>query len=201
MKKILLFVFALVSAPATAFSADAPATYYVPPAQFNAALQVMDMGFSNVFALFQSATGSFAFDEAGKSISRLRIALDATSLVSGNPDSQRGLANLLGIMQYPEIRITAPDSVAFADGKAELKGTLTLHGVSKPITFEVTLNHVGKSPRGGGMWSGEGDAIGLSLKGNFKRADFGIGDDPGADAPARFGDTLTLMLEMQGIRQ
>jgi polyisoprenoid-binding protein YceI len=102
-------------------------------------------------------------------------------------------------MQYPEIRITAPDSVTFEDGKAQVKATLTLHGASKPVTFDAVLNHVGKSPHGGGMWASEGDAVGLSLKANFKRADFGLTDDP--DMPQRFGDTMTLMLEVQGLRQ
>jgi len=179
--------------------ASDPVTYYVPPPQFSAALQVMDLGFANVFALFQNATGSFSFDESDKSLSHLRLALDATSLTSGNSGSQQDLANLLGIMQYNEIRIVAPDSVTFTDGKADVKATLTLHGTSKPVTFQAVLNHVGKSPHGGGMWSSEGDAVGLSLHGSFKRADFGMSDDP--ETPGRFGDTMTLMLEMQGLKQ
>ncbi len=159
------------------------------------------MGFSNMFALFQNATGSFTFDEASKSIARLRVALDLGSLIANNPESQRALINQLGGMRNPEIDITAPDSTVFTDGKAQLKGTLSLHGVSKPVTLEATLNHVGKSARAGGMWSSEGDAIGLSLRIEIKRADFGLGNDAGSETPNRFGDTLTLMLEMQSIRQ
>lgn len=197
MKNFLLILALLLSFSAQA--AENPESYYVPPQQFSAALQVMDMGFANVFALFQNATGSFSFDEGGKSLSRLRLALDAGSMTSGNSGSQRDLANMLGVMQYPEIRVTAPDSVSFTDGKAEVKATVTLHGASKPVTFEAVLNHVGKSPNAGGMWSSEGDAVGISLKGAFKRADFGMSDDP--ETPGRFGDTMTLMLEMQGLRQ
>jgi len=176
-----------------------PATYYVPPPQFSAALQVMDLGFANMFALFQNATGSFSFDESDKSMSHLRVALDATSLTSGNSGSQQELMGLLGVMQNQEIRVTAPDSVSFKEGKADVKATVTLHGTSKPVTFEAVLNHVGKSPHGGGMWSSEGGAVGISLKGSFKRADFGMSDDP--ETPGRFGDTMTLMLEMQGLQQ
>jgi polyisoprenoid-binding protein YceI len=199
MKRLLLAFVLLMLPLRTASAADSPVSYYVPPPQFSAALQVMDLGFANVFAIFQNATGSFSFDEGAKSLSRLRLALDTSSLMSSNSGSQRDLANLLGTMQYSEIRVTAPDSVTFADGKAEVKATLTLHGTAKPVTFEATLNHVGKSPRGGGMWSSEGDAVGLSLRGSIKRADFGMTDDP--ETPSRFGDTMTLMLEMQGLRQ
>ena len=198
MKRLLLALLLLLPLSSVAV-AEEPVSYYVPPPQFSAALQVMDMGFANVFALFQNATGSFNFDESSKSLSHLRIALDATSLTSANTGSQRDLANLLGIMQYQEIRITAPDSVTFTDGKADVKATMTLHGANKPITLEATLNHVGKSPHGGGIWNSEGDAVGVSLRGSFKRADFGMGD--AADTPSRFGESMTLMLEMQGLRQ
>ncbi len=182
-----------------AAAAESPVAYYVPPPQFSAAMQVMDQGFANIFALFQNATGSFSFDENAKSLSRLRLAIDASSLTGSNAASQRDLGNLLGILQYSEIRITAPDSVTFTDNKADVKATLTIHGISKPVTLQATLNHVGKSPHGGGMWSSEGDAVGMSLKGSFKRADFGMSDNP--ELPARFGDTMTLMLEVQGLRQ
>lgn len=199
MKRFLIACVALLGFIGSGQASESPPSYYVPPPQISAALQVMDLGFANIFALFQNATGSFNFDEGAKSLSHLRLALDATSLTTSNSGSQRDLGELLGVMQYNEIRITAPDSVTFTDGKAEIKATMTLHGASKPLTLDATLNHVGKSPHGGGMWSSEGDAVGLSLRGSFKRADFNMGDDP--ESPGHFGDTMTLMLEIQGLRQ
>ena len=195
---LLLAVLALV--PAAAF-ADEPVAYYIPPPQFNAQMEVMDLGFANVFALFQNATGSFNFDESAKAISRLRIAIDAGSLMAGNSGSQQDLARLIGAGQFAEIRITDPDTVTFTDNKAELKASLTLHGVTKPVTLQATLNHIGSSPYGGGMWAKSGAAVGLSLTGAVNRTDFGMAGDPAANEPARFGDMLTFRLEMQGIRQ
>lgn len=197
-KTFLLFIFLAVSSAAYAAD-DTTAHYYIPPAQFNAALQVMDLGFANVFGLIRNATGSFDFDSAAKSISHVRLALDASSLMASSPENQNDLAAMLAVTQYPEIGFTAPDSVTFTDNKAEIKGMLSLHGASKPFTLEATLNHIGKSPNGGGMWDSEGEAIGLSLHGTFKRADFGLADDP--ETPGRFGDTITLMLETQAIKQ
>lgn len=199
MKRFLIACIVLLSSFGTGLASESPPSYYVPPPQFSAALQVMDLGFANVFALFQNATGSFNFDEGAKTMSHLRLALDATSLTTGNSASQRDLGSLLGVMQYNEIRITALDEVTFTDGKAEVKANMTLHGVNKPLTLDATLNHVGKSPHGGGMWSSEGDAVGMSLRGTIKRADFNMGDDP--ENPGHFGDTMTLMLEVQGLRQ
>jgi len=193
---LLIAALLAVSSPALA----EPAAYYAPPSEFNAALQVMDMGFSNDFALIRNATGSFTYDEATKTISNLRLALDATSMSAGNNDTQRALANFLASFQYPEIRVTMPDSAVFTDNKAELKATVTMHGTSKPVTFSAVLNKSGKSSRAGGMWSSQGDAIGLSLRGDLKRADFGLSSN-NPELPERFGDTVTLMLEMQAIQQ
>jgi polyisoprenoid-binding protein YceI len=184
------------------FAADedvAPDRYYIPPPQFNAAMEVMDLGFANIFGLFRNATGSFEFEPATKSVGNLKIAIDTTSLMTNNPENERDLEALLDAMEYPEMRFVTRDSISFAEGKADIKGTLTLHGVSKPLVLEATLNHIGKSPQGGSMWGGEGKSVGLSLRGNFKRADFNMADNP--EIRSRFGDTITLLLETQAIRQ
>ena len=198
MKKLLLLIaFLITSLPAAA--EETSAHYYIPPSQFNAAMEVMDLGFANVFGLFRNATGSFEFDEAGKSITNLKLAIDATSLMANNPENNSDLMVLLGTTQYPEIVFTSLDSTTFTDGKAEIKGNLTMHGATKPFTLDAVLNHVGNSPNGGGMWSSEGAAIGLSMHGTLKRADFGMTDDP--NMKSRFGDTVTLLLETQAIKQ
>jgi polyisoprenoid-binding protein YceI len=198
MKKLFPLL-VLLFLPALAAADDTSARYYIPPQQFNAALQIMDLGFSNAIGLFRNATGSFEFDSAGKSLSNLKLAIDATSLTANNADNERELESLFAARQYPEISFVAKDATTFTDGKADIKGTLTLHGISKPCTLQAKLNHMGKSPNGGGLWSDEGDAIGLSLRGDFKRADFGMTDDP--NMPSRFGDTVSLMLETQAIKQ
>ncbi|HEU0117256.1 MAG TPA: YceI family protein [Alphaproteobacteria bacterium] len=198
MRQLLLALLFLILSLG-AYAADTSIPYYVPPQQLNALMLVMDSGFSNVFGLFHTATGSFNYDEANKSISNLRVAIDSTSIITANQDSQRNLATLLGAFQYPEIRITSPDSVTFTDGKAQVKAMLTLHGVSKPINLDAVLNKVGKAPASGGMFSSEGQAVGIALRGGFKRADFNITDNP--ELPSRYGDVIALDIEMQAMRQ
>lgn len=199
MKRVFSLLILLVGLPLNAALASSDTSYYIPPSQFNAAMQVMDLGFSNIFGLFQNATGRFSFEESSKTLSHLRLAIDTTSLIANNAANQHDLAALLDVSRYPEISISSTESYSFAEGKAEIKGTLTLHGVSKPVILQATLNHIGKSPHGGGTWSSEGEAIGLSMRGTIKCADFGIGNNP--DMPSRFGDTITLMLETQAVQQ
>ncbi len=164
-------------------------SYYVPPSQMSAALQVMDLGYSNIFGLFQSGTGGFSFNAETNTISKIKLAIEAASLTVPNADAAGDLAALFEPRSYPEISFMATAPATFQDGRAEIKGTLTVRGQSKPATFEGTLNNASK---------GKNAAIGLSLRGAFKRAEFAMGDPP--EIPGRFGDTITLMLEMRAIR-
>jgi len=182
--------------PSTVFAA--PTKYYVPPSHFNAAFQIMDMGMANILGLFQEATGSFAFDDSTKTLSHLKIAINSSSLTVAHASEARELASLLEINEFPEIVFMATAETAFKDGRAAIKGTLTIHGVSNPATFEGTLNFAGARPFNPNKSSNEVPTVGLSLKGSFKRADFGMGDEP--EVPGRFGETMTLMLEMQTVQ-
>ncbi|NTU76620.1 MAG: YceI family protein [Alphaproteobacteria bacterium] len=192
---LLLLTLVILGRPALA----EPQKYYVPPSQFNAAFQIMDRGFSNIMGLFKGATGSFAFDEGTKTLSHLRLAIEAGSLMTANGVHDRDLMQLLSVRQYPEISFAALAETKLNEGKGEIKGTLTLHGVSKPATFEATLNQVGQATQRGPLWASQTQTVGLSLKGSFKRADFGMGDAP--ETEGRFGETLTFMIEMQAIQQ
>ena len=190
MKKCLavLLCSLLAVVPVCAAENGSEASYYVPPSQCNAMLEVMDFGYVNLFALLPNTTANFSFNAAGPSLSGLRIAVDVGNVMTGNPENAQPLITLLSATGAPEIDIAAPDSTAFTDGKATIKGTLTLNGITKPVTLEAVLNHGGK---------GAADSmLGLSFVTVFKRGDFDL-----ADASARFGDTITLRLEMQAVRQ
>lgn len=191
----LLLLLAYFIVPYNAYAAD---KYYAPQTHFNAAFQIMDLKFSNILGMFKNATGSFAFDEGTKNISNLRLALDTGSLTTSNGMNVEDLAALFEAEKFPEITFASMAGAEIGDSKKDIKGTLTVHGVSKPFTFEATLNHVGAMP-GASTGAGEGKAVGISLRGNFKRADFGIGDAP--EVHGRFGESVSLMLEIQAIGQ
>lgn len=87
---------------------------------------------------------------------------------------------------YREIALVSLGRVVLSDGKAESKGLLTLRGVTKPVTIQTIAS------------TGDG-GVGVSLKVEAKRVDFGIGDDP--DEDRTFGNALILGMDMRGLRQ
>ncbi len=56
--------------------------------------------------------------------------------------------------------------------KFKLDGNLTLKGVTKPVTFDLTLSGIGKNMRT------QKPIAGFKLTGTIKRTDFGVGGMP-----------------------
>lgn len=154
----------------------------------SAELRVAGDGKPELLGQFNVATASFDYDEASHALNRLRVAVDGDSLTSSNYVSERELASMLEPGSYREIALVSSGRAILSDGKAEIKGMLTLRGATKPVTIQAAVTDT--SP---------GSGVGLSLKVETKRGDFGIGDDP--DEDRKFGNVLSLGMDMQGIRQ
>jgi polyisoprenoid-binding protein YceI len=172
------------------FSCDAFAgthKYFAPPSEVHAAFQVLDQGLTNVMGFFEEASGSFTYDSDTSEISNIKIAISTDNLSTPAKDAGHDFRELLAPSLYPEMTFMATAPSVIKDGKAEIKGTLTLHGQSKPATFSAILNRR----------EGDTSSLGLSLKGSFNRADFDMADPP--EIPGRFGKDITLTLEIKAI--
>jgi polyisoprenoid-binding protein YceI len=178
-----------------------PTAFFVPPQQSSATLQVSELGFANVTGIFSQSVANFKYDEADKSLTGLRFAITTASLSTGNPYYANELLSerYFAARQFSEITFLQLKPVSFTDGKAKIEGELAVRGERKPLTLEATLNRVGKSPYGGSMWGSDGYAVGLSLRGTFKRADYGM-NNPYDETASRFGDEINLQLDIQGIK-
>ena len=66
--------------------------------------------------------------------------------------------------KHPEIKFKG--TLAKDGGKYKLKGDLTMHGVTKPVEFEVTY--------GGSINHGKGTKAGFKLIGKIDRKDYGL---------------------------
>ena len=81
--------------------------------------------------------------------------------------------------EYPSIKFTSTSAQRTGDTTGTVTGDLTLLGVTKPVTLDVSYNGSANPP-----WFGERDLIGFDATTTVKRSDFGmaafipnIGDD------------------------
>ena len=92
----------------------------------------------------------------------------------------------LNSSQYPKINFVSTKVERLTEATGKVHGDLTLHGVTKPVTLDVTLNGAKTHPmRGGG-------ALGFSASTTFKRSDFGV-----KNMVPMVGDEVTVLIEAE----
>ncbi|MDN0075815.1 YceI family protein [Crenobacter sp. SG2303] len=168
LRKTLL---ATVLAGLTASAFAAPVTYSVDPTHTHAGYEVSHLGFSIQSGVFTQTSGTVVLDNAAKKGS-VDISIDANSLNSYLPARDKHLksADFFNVAKYPTITFKSNDLVFSGDKLTEVKGNLTLLGVTKPVTLKITNFRGGKHPMAGGK-----QAYGANAEATIKRSDFGMG--------------------------
>ena len=159
--------------------------------------QVSHLGFSNYTAAFADFDAKLRFDQNNAAASTLEATIDPKSLTLPAPP-QGFLAELTGpqwlnAATYPAITFKSTRIETTGPDTGKVTGDLTLHGVTKPVTLDVTYN--------GGYAGHPMDPharVGFSAKGTFKRSDFGIAY--GVPAPGTtmgVGDEVQVAIEAE----
>ena len=87
---------------------------------------------------------------------------------SWNEDISRD-AKWLNSDEFPEITFVSTSATKTGDLSGTVTGDLTLLGVTKPVTLDVTYNGVANPP-----WFGERDVIGFDASTKVMRSEFGM---------------------------
>ena len=152
---------------------------------------IKHLGYSWLVGRFNTFSGDFSYDERDPGSARVAVTIDTTSIDSNHAERDKHLRDedFLDVDKYPEARFVSTAYRDLGDGKGELRGDLTLHGVTRPITIEVTHIGAGLDPWGGYRRGFEGRT-------RFALADFGIDYDLGPASKEVF-----LWLGVEGIQQ
>lgn len=178
--------------------ADIPAgDYTLDKTHASLTFKVSHLGFSNYTASFADFDAKLRFDQANAAASSLEATIDPKSLTlpAPPPGFQKDLTGpqWLDAARYPAITFKSTRIETTGADTGKVTGDLTLHGVTKPVTLDVTYN--------GGYVGHPMDPnarIGFSAKGAFKRSDFGIAY--GVPAPGTtmgVGDEVQVEIEAE----
>lgn len=76
--------------------------------------------------------------------------------------------------KYPTLTFKSSSFKKVEGKKYQAIGDLTMHGMTKPVTLDVTMNGpvTNESPRG------KQEKVGFKVSGTLKRSDFGVGSAP-----------------------
>jgi polyisoprenoid-binding protein YceI len=193
MKKVLIAAALTATLSAATASFAQSTTWQLDPAHSNAQFSVRHLGISNVQGEFTKVTGTVTLDEQDISKSTVSASIDVNSLDTRvqHRDDDLKSDHFFDVAKFPTITFQSTKIVRTGEGTAKMTGNLTLHGVTKEVTFDVT----GPSK----VIQVMGTRRGASATTKINRQDFGMvymtNDIPGGDE--MIGDTVTITLDIE----
>ena len=144
-----------------------------------------------MIGLFGETTGAIGFDSANPAASKLNVDVKTGSLQTqfGPRDADLKGADWFNVAEFPDMTFVGKTFTKKGDKTGEVTGDLTLLGVTKPVTLEVTFNKAGVRP------TDKADTVGFSARGSLKRSDFGM-----KTFIPYIGDKIDLIIETEAIR-
>ncbi len=167
MKRLLLAsALVVLTLPALAEKRD----YAIDPGHTMVLASWSHLGFSNPMANFGGATGTISFDDANPAASSVKVEIPLAQLDSFVPelDTQLKGKDFFDAEKYPTATFASTEVVPRGDNRYEVRGTLTLRGISKPVVLNAVLNKQGLHPMLGKQ------SIGFDATAAFNRSEFGI---------------------------
>jgi len=172
-------------------STTAPAAdYRIDPSHAFIQFRISHLGFSTLVGRFNRFEGDFTWDAANPAGARVQVKIDPASIDTNWAERDKHLRgeDFLDVGRFPEARFVSTAFEGDASG-GTLKGDLTLHGVTRPISIQMQAIGAGKDP-----WGGQ--RAGFAGTTEIRRADFGIDYDLGPTA-----GTMQFELHLEGVRQ
>src|SRR4051812_33673906 len=199
-----LAILALAATAQAAENVPAPAAgpvpqgaYQMDKAHTSLLFKVNHLGFSNFTGRFTRYDAKLTFDPAKLAASSVNVTIDPKSIATDNaPDGfleQLSGEKFLDAAKYPQMTFTSRSVEDTGNGNFRIRGELTLHGVTRPLTLDAHYN--------GGYAGHPYDPharVGFSAQGKFKRSDFGVSFGvPSPGSSFGVGDEVEVQLETE----
>jgi polyisoprenoid-binding protein YceI len=128
-------------------------------------------GYSNPTADIGLGEGTVTFDEQNPANSSVQVTLPLTRLDTHVTELDEHLkkADFFDAAKYPVIAFKSTRVEPLGGHKFKVTGDLSVHGVTRPVVLDATLNKVGPHPMG------KTQSIGFDATTTLKRSDFGVG--------------------------
>jgi polyisoprenoid-binding protein YceI len=165
----------------------APVTYVLDPNHTYPSFAADHMGGLSVWrGKFTKTTGNVVYDKAAKSGS-ISVTVDMTSVDFGNAklNEHATSAEIFDAAKFPTATYTGKFTQFSGSTPTEAQGTLTLHGVTKPLNLTINSFLCKPNPMS------KKEVCGADASATFDRSDFGInfGD--------KYGFKMAVDLEIQ----
>ncbi|AXI83525.1 polyisoprenoid-binding protein [Xylella taiwanensis] len=145
-------------------------TYKLDPSHTDVLLQWNHFGFSNPSAHFGNAEGILVYDATDVTKSTVQVTLPLSGLNSFTTklDEHLKSADFFDAAKFPSITFKSTKVASSGTNKLTVTGDLTVKGITKPVTLDVTINGAGEHPMT------KKQAIGFDANTTLKRSEFAL---------------------------
>ena len=182
---------------ALAIPQNVVSTWNLDPVHSLAEFKVKHMMISNVKGQFTRLSGLITLDENDITKSQVEASIEAASI--NTSDAQRDAhlrsADFFDVEKFPTLSFRSTSVTAKSGGELAVAGNLTVHGVTRPVQFNVEgLSSPAKDPWGN-------TRLGLSATTRISRKDFGLTWNTALETGGILvGDDVSITLEVQFIK-
>jgi polyisoprenoid-binding protein YceI len=185
-------IFALI----LAFSATAQAANWkVDQSHTNVGFSISHI-FTSVQGRFDRFDGTIVFDPAKPESAVVRATVEAASINTNNAKRDKHLRSddFFNVKEHPALSFESTRGVTdMKENRGKLAGNLTIHGVTKPVVFDVTFRGQGKDP-----WGNVRAGFSASL--NIDRKDYGLNWNEVLETGGLLvGEEVEIRIDVEGI--
>jgi polyisoprenoid-binding protein YceI len=187
--------------PALIFTLLLPAVAAAQPAIYKVDADHSGVSFSirhfvsNVSGRFRDFDGVIKYDKANPSAASVEFTVKTASIDTTNNDRDEHLRSkdFFEVQKFPTLTFTSTQVVAKDGATLEVTGNLTLHGVTRLVTFPVSLLGTVKTPRG--------EKAGFETTFKIDRKEYGLLWNNVLDSGPVLGDEVKINIEIEANRQ
>lgn len=171
------------------------ASWVIDPDHSCASFSIRHMALAHVRGLFSSVKGAIQYDPDKRSGAAVDVAIDVNSVSTGVRvrDEHLSTADFFNQQQYPQILFKSTSVEFTGKERCRVTGQLTLHGVTRTVTFEGEYAGPHGNPYGDEI------SIGFSGSATLNREDFGMmwGSEPMAGGGLVAGKQVQVSLDVE----
>ena len=183
MKNILAVLFIALSA-----ASDTQAAKYTIDKDHSSVMFKIRHLTGKTDGAFTDFAGTFEFDEKQPAKSSVEATIQIASVDTRNAkrDGHLRTADFFDVEKFPAMTYKSTKVTSAGKNKFKVLGTLSMHGVEKPVTLNVEYFGEAKAK----------DAVvaGFSATGKLNRKDFGVGG-------LMLGEDVEIFLEVEAVKQ
>ncbi|MFD0590440.1 YceI family protein [Paenibacillus sp. GCM10027627] len=158
---------------------------------------VKHMMIAKVKGLFHSFEATIDADVSDLTNAHITFSIDLGSVDTRNGDRDAHLksADFFNVEQFPVLGFQATSIAKTGKNEYAVTGDVTLHGVTRTETFDVTFEGSGKDPWGA-------TKAGFSALGSIKRSNYGLTYNAALETGGvLIGDEVKISLEIEALQQ